>query len=131
MRHWAWRGVARGEGGYERRRVALEVARRWTPFDDPFEHQDALLARLARERQLDEMASRVSSALETALPPRQREAVRLTYFECLGEREVAAAMGVTRARAYNDARDGLRRLQAHFAGRPLRDWRRGARRTAA
>jgi RNA polymerase sigma-70 factor (ECF subfamily) len=93
----ALRGRARSERREER------VARR-APASSP-DVDEAAMAMIASER--------VRAAVAT-LPPEQRRAIELAYFEGLTFREVAVATGVAEGTAKSRLRLALGRLAAHL-----------------
>jgi RNA polymerase sigma-70 factor (ECF subfamily) len=66
-------------------------------------------------------AERVRAALEE-LPPEQREAIRLAYFEGKTYREVAVVMGIPEGTAKSRLRLALRRVATTLESEDLRQW---------
>ncbi len=66
-------------------------------------------------------AERVRAALEE-LPPEQREAIHLAYFEGRTYREVAVVMGIPEGTAKSRLRLALRRVATTLESEDLRQW---------
>jgi RNA polymerase sigma-70 factor (ECF subfamily) len=66
-------------------------------------------------------AERVREALES-LPPEQREAIQLAYFDGKTYREVATVMGIPEGTAKSRLRLALRRVASTLESEDLRQW---------
>jgi RNA polymerase sigma factor (sigma-70 family) len=93
-----------------RRRRDESVLTRVTPTPDVEEMALALMT-----------AERVREALDT-LPPEQREAIQLAYFDGKTYREVAAVMGIPEGTAKSRLRLALRRVASTLESEDLRQW---------
>ena len=88
---------------------------------------EAVLSRVSRTPDVEEMAlalvtaERVREAL-AELPPEQREAVELAYFEGRTYREVAVVMGIPEGTAKSRLRLALRRIASTLEAEDLRQW---------
>jgi RNA polymerase sigma-70 factor (ECF subfamily) len=88
---------------------------------------DLALSRITSTPDVEEMAmalmtaERVREALEE-LPPEQREAIQLAYFEGKTYREVAVVMGIPEGTAKSRLRLALRRVATTLESEDLRQW---------
>lgn len=88
---------------------------------------EAVLSRITSTPDVEEMAlalmtaERVREALE-ALPPEQREAIQLAYFDGKTYREVAVCMGIPEGTAKSRLRLALRRVASTLESEDLRQW---------
>lgn len=88
---------------------------------------EAVLIRVTPTPDVEEMAlalmtaERVREALAT-LPPEQREAIQLAYFDGKTYREVAVCMGIPEGTAKSRLRLALRRVASTLESEDLRQW---------
>ena len=88
---------------------------------------DLVQSRISPTPDVEEMAmalmtaERVRAALD-GLPPEQREAIQLAYFEGKTYREVAVAMGIPEGTAKSRLRLALRRVASTLEAEDLRQW---------
>jgi len=88
---------------------------------------EAVLSRITPTPDVEEMAlalmtaERVREALES-LPPEQREAIQLAYFDGKTYREVAVCMGIPEGTAKSRLRLALRRVASTLESEDLRQW---------
>jgi RNA polymerase sigma factor (sigma-70 family) len=88
---------------------------------------ESVLGRVASTPDVEEMAlalmtaERVRAALD-ALPPEQREAIQLAYFDGKTYREVAKCMGIPEGTAKSRLRLALRRVAGTLESEDLRQW---------
>jgi RNA polymerase sigma factor (sigma-70 family) len=88
---------------------------------------ETALSRVTATPDVEEMAlalmtaERVREALET-LPPEQREAIQLAYFDGKTYREVAVTMGIPEGTAKSRLRLALRRIANTLDAEDLRQW---------
>ena len=86
-----------------------------------------VLSRVSRTPDVEEMAlalvtaERVREALDS-LPPEQREAIQLAYFDGKTYREVAVSMGIPEGTAKSRLRLALARIASTLAAEDLRQW---------
>ena len=86
-----------------------------------------MLSRVTATPDVEEMAlalmtaERVREALES-LPPEQREAIQLAYFDGKTYREVALVMGIPEGTAKSRLRLALRRVAITLESEDLRQW---------
>lgn len=86
-----------------------------------------VLTRVTSTPDVEEMAlalmtaERVREALDT-LPPEQREAIQLAYFDGKTYREVAVVMGIPEGTAKSRLRLALRRVASTLESEDLRQW---------
>ena len=105
-------------------RRAVDYVRR----EEARRRRDAsVLARVTATPDVEEMAlalmtaERVRAALES-LPPEQRQAIQLAYFDGRTYREVAVVMGIPEGTAKSRLRLALRRIASTLESQDLRQW---------
>ena len=89
--------------------------------------EEAVLSRITTTPDVEEMAlalmtaERVREALDL-LPPEQREAIQLAYFDGKTYREVAVVMGIPEGTAKSRLRLGMQRVANALESEDLRQW---------
>jgi RNA polymerase sigma-70 factor (ECF subfamily) len=110
-RPWVLRIVRNVAIDLQRARYARSRAEGAGAADDPGERD---VPRPEDSAEAAETASRVRAAL-AELPPEQRRAVEIAYFEGLSHREIAAREGLPLGTVKTRIRDAVLRLRACFA----------------